>query len=84
MNTLPIRDDLNSEIVSDLSRIGWTYQKQSRVDIQIGKPRTFTKDNWTVWNCIHDNKVMWAKAKTVDNRYTEHSYHESLIQAIKF
>ena len=90
---LPIRDDLNPVIVKEISSLGWSYEDGKRV----GDSRTFEKDLTTVWECIHRDKIMWARADTIGGRwinhcgkplhvcgrYTNHFYYGSLLNAIK-
>jgi hypothetical protein len=90
---LPIRDDLNPVILQEISESGWSYEELKHP----GDSRSFEKDLTTVWQCIHRDKIMWARADLVGGewidfngkklyvkgRYTNHMYYFELLDAIK-
>ena len=69
-----MRQDLDKEITKKAVEKGWTIVEGKYV----GDPRSFTKDNFTVWRCIHSGEVSWAKAILIDGRYREHTYNSEL------
>lgn len=69
-----MRQDLNEEIVKEAVKNGWIIVEGKC----ICDPRSFTKDNFTVWRCIHSGEVSWAKAILIDGRYREHTYNAEL------
>jgi len=95
---LPIRDDLNPDILKEIDSLGWSYNELKTP----GDSRTFKKDLTTVWECIHkaegkERQPMWARADLVGGewvdhygkklyvkgRYTNHIYYFELLDAIK-
>ena len=69
-----MRQDIN--LCEQAENAGWVVKKGRTV----GDSYTFTnKNDVTVWQCIHDNHVMWCRAETINNHYINHIWNESLI-----
>lgn len=76
----PLRDDLNPTVLQTATDLGWAYNTPK----DIGKGRTFNKNNAHIWECIHGNKgPMWARADLINNRHMNHLYYYELLDALK-